>query len=208
MGKKIDEGFLFDLLEKRRAGHFTADELGWAADHPEVIRWAVSHLHVVEGLRNGNLKTVQCDPFLVTYNQSLGLRRLIELAVGQENLGNINRFITPERFKLAGNGLRIVNLRIEPILKDESCDCAAQRLIDAEHTLATVGDLAGLMMTHPRAMTKWEWVFAVDDDSRWVDDTHHPHVVYASVHGTVREFKMFSASHQFTCSRSGVIVCA
>jgi hypothetical protein len=51
MGEKLDEGLLFDLLEKRRAGKFTADELLWAADHPEVIRWAMARPKVVAGIR-------------------------------------------------------------------------------------------------------------------------------------------------------------
>lgn len=47
----IDEGVLFDLLVKRRAGKFTADDLLWVADHPAII----------EGLRTGKLKTVPAD---------------------------------------------------------------------------------------------------------------------------------------------------
>ena len=48
MAEAIDEGVLYDLLTKRRAGRFTADDLLWVADHPTIIG----------GLRTGKLKTV------------------------------------------------------------------------------------------------------------------------------------------------------
>jgi hypothetical protein len=53
MGEKLDEGLLFDLLEKRRAGKFTGDELLWAADHPEVIRWAMGRPAVAAAIQRG-----------------------------------------------------------------------------------------------------------------------------------------------------------
>jgi len=62
MGQKLDEGLLFDLLEKRRAGKFTGDELLWAADHPEVIRWVMEHLKEAKGL---------CERTLVTAKREL-----------------------------------------------------------------------------------------------------------------------------------------
>lgn len=51
MAEAIDEGVLYDLLTKRRAGRFTADDLLWVADHPTII----------SGLRSGKLKTVPVD---------------------------------------------------------------------------------------------------------------------------------------------------
>jgi len=62
MGEKLDEGLLLDLIQKRRAGKFTGDELLWAADHPEVIRWAMAHPKEVEGL---------CERTLVTAKREL-----------------------------------------------------------------------------------------------------------------------------------------
>jgi len=51
MAEAVDEGILYDLLTKRRAGKFTADDLLWVADHPTII----------SGLRSGKLKTVPVD---------------------------------------------------------------------------------------------------------------------------------------------------
>lgn len=62
MPKEITEGLLFDLLTKRRANQFTGDELLWAADHPEVIRYAAANLGIIEGLRNGTLTATKRDP--------------------------------------------------------------------------------------------------------------------------------------------------
>jgi hypothetical protein len=59
MEQKLDEGLLFDLLTKRRAGKFTADELLFAADHPEFIRWAMAHLEEASGLAEHKLVTVK-----------------------------------------------------------------------------------------------------------------------------------------------------
>jgi hypothetical protein len=51
MGEKLDEGLLLDLIQKRRAGKFTGDELLYAADHIEVIRWAMARPKVVAGIQ-------------------------------------------------------------------------------------------------------------------------------------------------------------
>jgi len=59
MGQKLDEGLLYDLFTKRRAGQFTGDELLWAADHPKVIRWAMKHPKEAEGLCERPLATVK-----------------------------------------------------------------------------------------------------------------------------------------------------
>lgn len=63
MATEITEGFLLDLITKRRAGKFTAEELKFAADHPGVIRWAQENLGIIEGLRNGTLSAVKRNPF-------------------------------------------------------------------------------------------------------------------------------------------------
>lgn len=59
MGEKLNEGLLYDLLTKRRNGQFTADELLFAADHPEFIRWAMAHPKEAKGLCERTLMTVK-----------------------------------------------------------------------------------------------------------------------------------------------------
>lgn len=59
MAREIGEDLLFDLINKRRAGEFTGDEILWAAEHPWVIRWAREHFDIVNGLRTGQLGTVK-----------------------------------------------------------------------------------------------------------------------------------------------------
>lgn len=51
MAVEISEGLLFDLLAKRRAGKFTADDLLWTA----------ANAGIVSGLRTGKLRVVSLD---------------------------------------------------------------------------------------------------------------------------------------------------
>lgn len=155
MSERIDEGLLFDLISKRRAGQFTGEEILWAVDHVRIVRWAMANLATMEGLLKGDLAVVKRDQMSTTYDQSFGLRALIERAVGPDNLGNINPDITPGRFPLVGTDVRMVNLRVEPYLDNETSEQAALRLTTAGHTLADTGDLAGFLHDHPEEMKRW-----------------------------------------------------
>ncbi|MBI5022866.1 MAG: hypothetical protein HZC05_01710 [Candidatus Magasanikbacteria bacterium] len=182
--------------------------MGWAADHPEIIRWAVTHLDLIAGLRNGNLKVIKRGPFRTIYNQAIGLRALIKMAVGKKNVVNINRHLTPEHFKLAWTGIRAVNLRVEPLLDDETGEQAAARLVAAGRTLADVGDLACFMYDYPGEMRRWEWVFAISVSSRWADDgMGKTFVPFASVRGAHREFKLFFFNNPLNRQSHGILVC-
>lgn len=77
MPVEITEGLLFDLISKRRATKFTADELLWAADNMEKIRefleqekrdpalvakrlkYLVEHPKIIDRLIDGNLVTIE-----------------------------------------------------------------------------------------------------------------------------------------------------
>jgi len=126
----------------------------------------------------------------VDYDQSLGLRKLIERAVGPANLGNINSDITAERFKLAGNDVRKMNFRVEPYLNGETSEQAAARLTGAGFTLGNTGDLAGFLHDHPEEVEKWWWVHAISEDSRWAFSDGVVYVPYARVNGAGRGFSL------------------
>lgn len=140
----------------------------------------------------------------VTYDQSLGLRALIECAVGPANLGNINRDITFDRFKLAGTGVRTVNLRVEPCLNNETGESAAMRLASAGHTLANTGDLAAFLRDHPDEVEKWALVLAISEYSRW-DSDGWVCVPDAYVRGADRGFGLCDFRGQLSSS-DGVLV--
>lgn len=185
---RIDEGLLYDLLTKRRAGQFTGEELLWAADHSAIIRWAMANLATAEGLRKGDLIVVNRGPLVISYDQSLGLIPLIHRAVGSGNIRNVNPDITPERFPLAGTGTRKVNGRVEAYLDGETPEQAAKRLTDAGHILGSTGDLAGFLHDHPDEVEKWNWVDAIAEDSRWTDPDGDVCVPCAYVDGADRGF--------------------
>jgi len=109
------------------------------------------------------------NSFKVSYDQSIGLRKLVELAVGEQNVGNINSDITQERFSLARTGARKLNVRVEPYLNGETSEHAAIRLTAAGHVLANIWDLASFLREHLTEAEKWYWVVAISEDSRWTD---------------------------------------
>lgn len=117
--------------------------------------------------------------FPTTYDQDLGLMKLVELALGQYNERNKGVGITPQRFPLAGTGVRTVNLRVEPYITGETDERAAARLVSSGHILANTGDLAGFARAHPKEVGRWVGgVLAISKDSRWVtlDDYGHIYV--------------------------------
>jgi len=107
------------------------------------------------------------NSFKINYNQSLGLKKLIELAVGKQNLGKINDDITQERFPLAGIGIRKLSLRVEPCLDDETVKEVRMRLLSAGHIPANTGDLASFFRSHPTEVGEWAEVLVVGEDSQW-----------------------------------------
>lgn len=145
---------------------------------------------VIEGRFEAVGRILSSLAFPTTYDCSLGLRKLIEVAVGDRNLGNINSDITKERFPLTGTGVRTVYLRVEPFLNNETGEQAAKRLTAAGHTLANTGDLAGFQHDHPKEVEKWVWVVALSKDSRWTDPDGLVMVPYARVRGTHRYFSL------------------
>lgn len=143
--------------------------------------------------------------FPVSYDQSLGLKELIRIAVGKNNLGNINPDITQERFKLAGTGVRKLNLKVVPYLDGETSEQAAVRLVADGHILANTGDLAGFLHDHPKEVEKWMWVLAISEDSRWTFSASDVRMPYARVDGASRYFRLFVFRDQLS-SVCGVLV--
>lgn len=143
--------------------------------------------------------------YKVSYDQSIGLMPLIERAVGERNLGNINRDITRERFKLTGTGVRTVNLRVEPFLNGETGEDCAKRLVSAGHTLENIGELAGFLAEHPEEVEKCSWVLAIGENSRWSRPGEYVLVPCACVGGTDRRFDLGYFRGEFG-SGCGVLV--
>lgn len=88
--------------------------------------------------------------FPVAYDKSCGLMELVRHAFGPN----------PELFPFKGADVRMVNVRVEPILSGETCEQAVKRLNTAGHTLANPRDLIGFRMSHPEEVEKWRWVVA------------------------------------------------
>jgi len=129
---------------------------------------------------------VENTGLLTTYDSSVGLRKLMELAVGDRNLGNINLDIIQKRFPLR-EGIQKVNLEVVPRLNDESYEQTAERLKAAGHNnFPNTGDLAGYLREHPDEVEKWVWVAAVSEDSRWTNSNGDVYVPYARVHDANR----------------------
>ncbi len=126
----------------------------------------------------------------VTYDQSMGIRKLAEKAVGPNNLGNINSDITPERFPLKGTGARKVKARVVPYLDGETSEEIAVRL--AGCAFGNTGDLAGFLHDHPEEVEKWGWVLAISEDSRWsFPDGGYVYVPRVRVDGARRGFYLY-----------------
>ena len=128
--------------------------------------------------------------FPTTFDQALGLTKLIQLAVGKKNINNINQNITPERFKLAGTDVRTVMLELAPFLDDETGEAAAKRLVSDGYTLENTGELAAFLRQYPAEVEKYNAVVALGEDSRWTSPGGHVYVPDAYVNGAHRYFRL------------------
>jgi hypothetical protein len=128
--------------------------------------------------------------FSTTFDQALGLPKLIQLAVGKKNLSNINSDITSERFKLVGTGVRTVVLELAPFLDGETGEQAAKRLVSEGYTLENTGELAGFLHQYPAEVEKCGIVVALGEDSRWTYPGGDVDVPCAYVHGANRDFSL------------------
>ena len=142
----------------------------------------------------------------VTYDQSMGIRKLAEKAVGPNNLGNINSDITPERFPLKGTGARKVKARVVPYLDGETSEEIAVRL--AGCAFGNTGDLAGFLHDHPEEVEKWGWVLAISEDSRWAHpDDGFVYVPRVVVSGAGRGFGLGGFRRQLGSDYGVLVLC-
>ncbi|MDP3244487.1 MAG: hypothetical protein Q8M83_02390 [bacterium] len=155
----------------------------------------------------GQLKLVQPAIFPTTYDQSLGLRKLIEMAVGPDNINNINPDITQKRFPLKGTDVRSVKLRVEPFLNGETSEQIVKRLAGTVPGFGNTGDLAGFLHDHPEEVEKWGWVVALSEDSRWTNPDGLVCVPYASVHGVRRYFYLVYFRYRFHSGFGVLVLC-
>jgi|GEM_PF-5226718 len=183
MNRKFTSG------QKTQVGKIAMDAMTSLDLSFEAAQRLVSHPQIATRIKE-LLEGLSVVGFSVTYDQSLGLRKLIERAVGPANLGNINSDITSERFKLAGTDVRKMNFRVEPYLSGETSEQAAVRLTAAGFVLGNTGDLAGFLHDHPKEVEKWWWVFAISEDSRWARSDGPVCVPCAHVDGSRRLFDL------------------
>ncbi|MBU1146656.1 hypothetical protein KKD80_03875 [Patescibacteria group bacterium] len=182
-------------------------DIAVALDDPQLTEDQVRAMHPLF-YRKGEVAELPTEMTVggVTYDQSIGLAKIIERAVGRENLGNVNRDITQERFPLKGTGVRKVLCRVEAYLDGETSEEAAKRLLEAGHTLGNTGDLAGFLHDHPEEVAKWNWVDAISEDSRWTDPDGSVLVPYACVGGAYRYFFRLNDFRLQHNSSDGVLV--
>ena len=143
---------------------------------------------------------------VVSYDQSIGLRALIERAVGLGNFGNISGDITQERFPLQGTSVRTVKLAVEPYRNGETSEQAAERLLVAGHKLANTGDLAGFLHDHPEEVEKWARVLAISEDSRWTHPDGRVCVPCADVDGARRYFYLYDFRDQLSANYGALVL--
>lgn len=105
-------------------------------------------------------------PTLVDY--TVGLTQLIQNAIGADDLKNINKDITPERFVLR-EGVRNVDLALISFLDGETGEQAAQRLVADGYTLEGIGELAQFTADYPNEVQKYAWVVVLNKESRWTN---------------------------------------
>lgn len=149
-------------------------------------------------------KTEEYAGFFTVVNSPLGLRGLIEEAVGLSNHKNINSDITSERFKL-GQDVREVNLEIVRFKNGERGLECIKRLAAEGYTLENTGELAAFLKQHPKEVEKYSWVFALGEDSQWKDSIDRVYVPFTVVYGVERYFYHFWIGNQFY-SDDGVLV--
>ena len=136
--------------------------------------------------------------FPTTFDQALGLTKLIQLVVGKKNINKINQNITPERFKLAGTDVRTVMLELAPFLDDETGEAAAKRLVSEGYTLENTVELAAFLRQYPAEVEKYNAVVALGEDSRWTHPSGYVNVPFACVDGAHRDFNLSWFDYRFS----------
>jgi len=154
-------------------------------------------------------KTLAERGFPVIYDQSMDLRRLMLRTLDKDNIRNINYDITEDRFKVLGAGvIRMVRMRVEPFLEEETSAQAAQRLLAAGHTLGNSKDLPSFLYDYPQEWAKWRWILAINEESRW-RCYGSVFVMYAYSEGEKRGYNHCGFSDPVGCSEknpNGVLV--
>lgn len=168
-------------------------------------------------LTHDNLEAFLRDPdrfsggFTISYDQSLGLQKLIERAVGRTNFRNINPSIVSERFPLEGNGTRKLKVKVAPYLMGENVDEATDRLVEDGYTFANVGDLAEFTHIHHAEVERWQWVHVIGEKVWWQGQNNDgtsvscASVPCVSVAGHHRYFNLEAAHNRLT-TKHGILV--
>lgn len=138
-------------------------------------------------------------------NYATGLTQMIRNAVGPDNLRNINSNITPERFKMTGEGVRNARFEVQRFRDGETPEGCAKRLVTEGFTLENTAELAAFLEQHPEEVEKFAWVFALGEASRWADSGGSVGVPCADVRGAHRHFGL-RWFHDRYGSRNGVLV--
>lgn len=130
--------------------------------------------------------------FSITIDYSIGLRKMVKRAVDERYLYNINPNITSKNFKLSRSGVWEVDLEIVPCFNDwEPKEKAAKRLALCGCVLENIGELAALAADKPDEVAKYEVIFAMGFDSRWMDADKYIRVPGVSAGEKTRHFGLY-----------------
>lgn len=138
-------------------------------------------------------------------NYAIGLTKMIQTAVGPDNLRNINSSITPERFKMTGEGVRNARFEVQRFRDGETGKECAKRLVLEGFVLENTAELAAFLEQHPEEVEKYSWVLALGEASRWAGSGGGVRVPSARVSGASRSFRLDWFRDQFATD-GGVLV--
>ncbi|TSC84854.1 MAG: hypothetical protein G01um101413_238 [Parcubacteria group bacterium Gr01-1014_13] len=126
--------------------------------------------------------------FPTVLDSTCSLRELARKAVGEENLYNISLDIPFETFNCAGGNSGIMLPRLAPCLCWKGIEKFARDLVAEGYILGNIGELVQFARHYPEEIEKYSAVFALDEDSRWLNTDNDICVAYARVRGSRRCF--------------------
>lgn len=146
--------------------------------------------------------------FSVTFNQDLGLMKLIESALGEGNYSNCSPHVTAEHFRLAGTGIRTINVEPVAFLDGETGEEAVKRLAKKGDYSENSGELAAFLENHPDEVVKYNCVAVLGELSQWVTRKEYGHVFtpYVKVEGAYRCFRLNLFRTKFYSVKDRILV--
>lgn len=107
--------------------------------------------------------------FPTVVNNPVGLMKMLETAVGPNNLRYLNQDISADWFKLR-EGVRTVNLELAEVFRKETKGDAAERLWRWGYNLEDIGELAQFLTDNSEEVKQYTQVVAIGQASRWTQE--------------------------------------